>query len=56
MNYKEHENGLMEIYCFPSEVPTVIRLLTVRATQIEEEKAMKAAQEVAAEQANQPRL
>lgn len=43
MHYKEHENGLMEIYCFPSEVPTVVKLLQARAAQIDEEKAIKAA-------------
>ena len=41
MNYKEHENGLIEIYCTHAEIPTLMNLLKLRHSQLEETKSLK---------------
>ena len=45
MHYKEHTNGLIEIYCWPSQIPSAMRLLSLRAKQMEE-KTREVAREV----------
>ncbi len=41
MNYKEHESGLIEIYCLANAIPALMSLLKIRYSQLQDDKALK---------------